>query len=63
MLSIQVFALFIIIPFYWMFATSLRTIQELLGHTDIATTKIYTHISNNRIKEDLYRYKEEIYYE
>lgn len=30
----------------------LKTIQELLGHSDINTTKIYTHISNNRIKKD-----------
>lgn len=29
----------------------LRTIQELLGHTDIAATEIYTHISDNRMKE------------
>ncbi len=34
----------------------LKSIQELLGHSDIATTKIYTHVLNNKLKDDYMKY-------
>ena len=34
----------------------IRSVQELLGHENVVTTEIYTHLANNFIKENYNEY-------
>ena len=34
----------------------IKVVQELLGHSSLRTTEVYTHVTNERLKEVYYKY-------
>lgn len=40
---------------YTMGDVDIRSLQEILGHESVATTEIYTHVNNNRLKDAVNR--------
>ncbi len=34
----------------------LRVVQEMLGHTNITTTEIYTHLNNDYLRQEIIDY-------
>ena len=35
---------------------ALRVVQEMLGHANITTTEIYTHLSNDYLRQEIINY-------